>query len=133
MGNLLLRTLMTICELGKEWADPHKIPVEEIVEEWRTQSKKGRYESAMWRAAGLEEPSARGSSGEAGTSFARDDEDMAAHGDVHAAFRAAMGHEPGDYRPRPRVIPAAGAASPAAGPTASPAVDASSDEAAAEE
>ena len=85
----------------------------------------------MWRAAGLEEPSARGSSA-AGTSFACDDEDMAAHGDECAAFRTAMGHEPGDYRPRPRVIPAAVAASPAAGPTASP-VGASSNEAAAEE
>ena len=24
MGNLLLRTLMTICDLGKEWADPSR-------------------------------------------------------------------------------------------------------------
>ena len=60
MGNLLLRTLMTICELGKEWADPFKIPVDEIAEEWRTQSSRGRYESAMWRAAGLEEPNGGG-------------------------------------------------------------------------
>ena len=30
MGNLLLRTLMTICELGKEWEDPTKIPVDEL-------------------------------------------------------------------------------------------------------
>ena len=29
MGNLLLRTLMTICELGKEWRDATKIPAEE--------------------------------------------------------------------------------------------------------
>jgi len=57
MGNLLLRTLMTIWELGKEWEDPTKIPVDEIVTEWREQSSKGRYEVAMWRAArGLEEP-----------------------------------------------------------------------------
>ena len=41
------------------------------------------------------------------------DEDMAAHGDAHAAFRDAMGLTPGDYRPRPRVIPAAAAAAPA--------------------
>ena len=27
---MLLRTLMVICELGKEWLDPNKIPVEEI-------------------------------------------------------------------------------------------------------
>jgi len=47
---------MTICELGKEWLNPSKIPVDEIVDEWRAQSSKGRYESAMWRAAGLEEP-----------------------------------------------------------------------------
>ena len=58
MRDLLLRMLMTICELGKDWSDPSKIPVEEIVEVWREQSKKGRYESAMWRAAGLEEPNA---------------------------------------------------------------------------
>ena len=29
MGNLLLGTLMTICELGKEWRDATKIPAEE--------------------------------------------------------------------------------------------------------
>ena len=63
MGNLLLRTLMTICELGKEWEDPTKIPVDEIVTEWREQSSKGRYEVAMWRAAGLEEPNAKGAKG----------------------------------------------------------------------
>jgi len=63
MGNLLLRTLMTICSLGDEWCDPTKIPVDEIVEEWRKQSQKGRYESAMWREAGLEEPSAKGTRG----------------------------------------------------------------------
>ena len=49
---------MTICQLGAEWHDPTKIPVEEIAEEWRTQSTKGRYESAMWREAGLQEPNA---------------------------------------------------------------------------
>ena len=31
-----------------------KIPVDKIAEEWRSQSSKGRYESAMWREAGLE-------------------------------------------------------------------------------
>ena len=60
MGNMMLRTLMIICELGDEWSDPTKIPVDAIVEEWRAQSKKGRYESAMWRAAGLEEPHSKG-------------------------------------------------------------------------
>jgi hypothetical protein len=57
MSTMLLRTLMVICELGQEWReDPSQIPVEEIVEEWRSQSSTGRYESAMWRAAGLTEP-----------------------------------------------------------------------------
>ena len=83
--------------------------------------KGGRYESAMWRAAGLEEPNARGSSGKAGgTGATHDDEDMAAHGDAHAAFRDAMGLGPGDYRPRPRVVPAAAAAPPAAAAPANP-------------
>ena len=54
MGNLLLRMLMTICELGKEWKDPSKIPVKEIVEEWRNQSTRGRYnDSAIWSASAL--------------------------------------------------------------------------------
>jgi len=106
------RSLMTICELGKEWEDPVKIPVSEIVDEWRVQSSRGRYESAMWRAAGLEEPSAKGSKG--GTSSAADDEDMAAHGEEHAAYRTRMGWAPGEYRPAPRVIPAAAPAAAAA-------------------
>ena len=42
MRDALLRTLMTICTLGKEWADPSKIPVDKIAEEWRSQSSKGR-------------------------------------------------------------------------------------------
>ena len=55
MGTELLRALMTICSLGSEWAgDPSTIPVHDIVEEWRAQSKKGRYEGAMWKAAGLQ-------------------------------------------------------------------------------
>ena len=41
MGNELLRILMTICSLGGEWNDASKIRVDEIIEEWRTQSKKG--------------------------------------------------------------------------------------------
>ena len=55
MGNELLRILMTICSLGQAWSDPSQIPVDRIVEVWREQSKKGRYESAMWSAAGLDE------------------------------------------------------------------------------
>ena len=58
MGNDVLRTLMTICELGKDWEDLSKLPINEIIEVWRSQSERGRYESAMWRAAGLEEPNA---------------------------------------------------------------------------
>ena len=55
MGDELLRMLMTICSLGKEWSDPSKIPVDAIVEEWRAQSSRGRYEGAMWAEAGLVE------------------------------------------------------------------------------
>ena len=61
MGDTLLRILMTVCSLGKEWEDdkgnlvPSKIPVDEIVNVWREQSKRGRYENAMWAAAGLHE------------------------------------------------------------------------------
>merc|ERR1712226_787788 len=56
MGNELLRILMIICSLGAEWKeDPSKIPVDEIAEVWRSESKRGRYEAAMWKAAGLEE------------------------------------------------------------------------------
>ena len=40
--------LMTICSLGAEWKDPTKIPVKEIIEEWRAQSSRGRYESQGW-------------------------------------------------------------------------------------
>ena len=50
---LLLCLLMTICELGKEWKDPTKIPVAAIIEEWRDQSKRGRYEGAVWRTDAL--------------------------------------------------------------------------------
>ena len=54
MGDELLRILMTICSLGKEWSDPTKIPVDQIIDEWRSQSSRGRYEHAMWAEAGLE-------------------------------------------------------------------------------
>ena len=46
MSKTLLRLLMTICSLGAEWKDPTKIPVTEIIEEWRAQSGRGRYEGA---------------------------------------------------------------------------------------
>ena len=35
MGQLLLRVLMIICELGADWKDTSKIPVKEIIEIWR--------------------------------------------------------------------------------------------------
>ena len=53
MGTTLLRLLMTICSLGAEWKDPAKIPVAAIIEEWRDQSSRGRYEGAEWQAAAL--------------------------------------------------------------------------------
>ena len=57
MGHMLLRILMTICSHGQEWMDASKIPVDKIIEVWREQSSRGRYEHAMWKEAGLEEPS----------------------------------------------------------------------------
>ena len=50
-----MRLLMTICSLGAEWKDPTKIPVKEIIEEWRAQSSRGRYESRVWSAPALAE------------------------------------------------------------------------------
>ena len=50
-----MRLLMTICSLGAEWKDPTKIPVKEIIEEWRAQSTRGRYESRVWSAPALAE------------------------------------------------------------------------------
>jgi hypothetical protein len=53
MGNKLLRILMVICELGKEWKDPSKIPVKKIMQEWRNQRKCGRYEGTVWSGTAL--------------------------------------------------------------------------------
>ena len=55
MKKALLRLLMPICSLGAEWKDPTKIPVKEIIEEWRAQSSRGRYESRVWSAPALAE------------------------------------------------------------------------------
>ena len=55
MKKTLLRLLMTICSLGEEWKDPKKIPVKEIIKEWRAQSGRGRYEGAQWSAESLAE------------------------------------------------------------------------------
>ena len=53
---------MTICSLGAdEWKDakgkwdPTKIPVAEILVEWRAMSERGRYEGREWSAAALEQ------------------------------------------------------------------------------
>jgi len=106
MGNLLLRTLMTICELGKEWGDPTKIPINEIVTEWREQSSRGRYEAAMWRAAGLEEPNAKGAKGGADAGTATEVDNLTAGG-----FFGWMGREQlGAERVTARAFPAPRAA-----------------------
>ena len=47
MGTKLLRMLMIICSLGVEWKDPAKIPVLEIIDIWRSQSTKNRYEGNL--------------------------------------------------------------------------------------
>ena len=51
---------------GRE--DASEIPVEQIVEQWRGESRRGRYESAMWRASGLAEPEEPGPSERPGPS-----------------------------------------------------------------
>ena len=99
MRDELLRVLMTICTLGKEWADPTKIPVDKIAEEWRAQSSKGRYESAMWREAGLEEPGANLNAGAAAAVAEAEVDNLEAGG-----FFARFGREP--TGPLPTVIPA---------------------------
>ena len=54
MGTGLLRMLMTICTLGAEWKDPSKIPVEEMIDIWREESKGGRYlNKLLWGAQAL--------------------------------------------------------------------------------
>ena len=49
------RNALTICSLGAEWKDPSKILVKKIIEEWRAQSSRGRYESQVWSAPALAE------------------------------------------------------------------------------
>ena len=44
--------LMTIASLGDEWKDPSKIPVKEIIEEWRAQASRNRYEGPIWYQSG---------------------------------------------------------------------------------
>ena len=69
MGKTLLRLLMVICSLGAAWKEPSQIPVTEIIEEWRAQSARGRYEGDAWSAeafADLQAESGSGSSGGSG-------------------------------------------------------------------
>ena len=54
MGTNLLRMLVTICSLGAEWKDSTKIPVEEIIDIWREESKSGRFlNQLVWGAQAL--------------------------------------------------------------------------------
>ena len=54
MGTNLLRMLMTVSSLGAEWKDPAKIPVEEIIDIWREESKSGRFlNQLVWGAQAL--------------------------------------------------------------------------------
>ena len=112
MGNMMLRTLMIICELGDEWSDPTKIPVDAIVEEWRAQSKKGRYESAMWRAAGsgAGEPHSKGAQSTS-THGAEEEEKEADPGTFEYDWE-------GRARARERAFPSARPAGEAAGSSA---------------
>ena len=54
MGAKLLRMSMVICMLGAEWKDPSIIPVEEIIDIWRSESKRGRYEGSIWQEHALQ-------------------------------------------------------------------------------
>ena len=90
-------------ELGKEWLDPSKIPVGEIVDEWRSQSDKGRYESAMWRAAGLEEPGARKAKARDGQSSGELEGGEEVDNLGAGGFFGQYGRE--QHSPRPTVIP----------------------------
>ena len=97
---------MTICELGKEWDDPTQIPVEEIVEEWRSQSTRGRYESAMWRAAGLEEPNGKWKSGVHGAAATWEGGEQVDNMTAGGFFGWYGRERNGPQRARPTVMPA---------------------------
>ena len=70
--------LMTVCTLGADWKDATKIPVAEIIKEWRAQAKRGRYESKTWTCDALEAavdasaPASSASAPAAASSAARD-------------------------------------------------------------
>ena len=100
-------TLMTICDLGKEWEDPTKIPVDEIDTHRREQSSRGRYEAVMWRAAGLEEPNAKGAKGAEGGADADPDAEMEVDNLAAGGFFGWMGREQhGAGRVTARAFPA---------------------------
>ena len=89
--------------VGRPNQDPHQ---QEIVTEWREQSSKGRYEAAMWRAAGLEEPNAEGAKGGADAGATTEVDNLTAGG-----FFGWMGREQlGAGRVTARAFPAPGAA-----------------------
>ena len=67
--------------------------------QWRSQSSKGRYESKMWREAGLEEPGANLNAGAAAVVDEDEVDNLEAGG-----FFARFGREP--TGPLPTVIPA---------------------------
>ena len=58
MGAELLRSSMVICTLGSAWKDATQIPVKKIVEEWRAQGSKGRYDNQLWSADALQQAAA---------------------------------------------------------------------------
>jgi hypothetical protein len=62
-----------------------------VLTEWREQSSKGRYEAVMWRAAGLEEPNAKGAKGAEGGADA--DAEMEVDNLTAGGFFGWMGRE----------------------------------------
>ena len=92
-----------------------KIPVDEIVTEWREQSSRGRYEAVMWRAAGLEEPNAKGAKGAEGGADA--DAEMEVDSLTAGGFFGWMGREQhGAGRVTARAFPAPTTPTAAEGP-----------------
>ena len=74
MGTKLLRMLMIICSLGVEWKDPAKIPVLEIIDIWRSQSTKNRYEGNIWKAHMLAKDFGSSTGGDGGGGTGSDNE-----------------------------------------------------------
>ena len=74
-----------------------------IVEEWRAQSSWGRYESAMWRAAGLEEPDVKGAVGTSRNGATNEVAEADVDNTTAGGFFQYLGRDPNG--PRPTVIP----------------------------